>query len=89
MSNAQEELSAKNKPLEEELANYQSFLLQISKEGFNQGIWQEALFHGVPVKDDRYDNSKDVVNGQLVSFNDVEGEEEEGERSVEEVFNLV
>lgn len=58
--------------MEEELANYQSFLLHIGKESFNQGIYQVAFFHGTPVEDDRFDNSKDVINDQLVSQDDAD-----------------
>jgi len=43
-----------------------------------------AFFHGALVDDDRYDNSKDVFNGQLVSLDDTNGEENDDEQ-VEEV----
>jgi len=38
MTYAQEELMVEKKVVEEELANYQSFFLRISKGGFNQGV---------------------------------------------------
>ena len=32
-----------------------------------EGIRQAAFFDRIPIEDDRYDNSKDIVNGQLVA----------------------
>jgi len=39
-----------------------------------QGIRQAAFFHGTPIDDERYDYTKDVINGELVP---VERDEEE------------
>lgn len=49
---AREEVTTKHKALEEELSHYQSFLLCVGKEGFNQGIHQATYFHGIPVDKD-------------------------------------
>lgn len=44
-----------------------------------------TFFHDTLIEDNRYDNSKDVVNKQLVLVDGVDGEEDEDEK-VEEVF---
>lgn len=49
---AQEELTTGKKALEEELANYNAFLLRIIIEDFNQGIRQVTFIHGDSIKDD-------------------------------------
>jgi len=64
----------KHKVVANELAYYQLFLLCVRKEGFNQGIRQAIFFHGIPIDDKRYDVSKDIINGELVS---VGGDDEE------------
>ncbi|KAL9276314.1 hypothetical protein ACSQ67_026143 [Phaseolus vulgaris] len=48
MTYAQEKLTVEKKAVQEELAHYQSFLIRISKEGFNQGIPTSDLFSRHP-----------------------------------------
>lgn len=74
VTKAQEEESTKRAALADELAHYQSFLLRVDKEGLNQAIHLAKFFNGIPVNDDRYADSKDIVNDQLVS---ADGEDEE------------
>ena len=78
------------------LEETEAFLLRISKNCFFQGIHQAAFYHRMPINDGRYDVDKDVVSGKLVSVggddeDEIEGQgenqEDEGERSIEEVVH--
>jgi len=57
------DLMAEKGSLSAEIEKCQGFMLRVSEESFNQGVRQEAFFHGVPAEDARYDSGMDVVDG--------------------------
>jgi len=76
-----EEERLQRKKAEEDLLEFKGFVLEQHDLEFMPAVRQTAFFYQVPVDEGKFNNRKDIYQGELVSTMDVPDEEDEEDGS--------
>ena len=79
MNLTHDKVVGKKENKEVKLIKLQEYVVSVHEEGLNQVIWQTTFFYNIPTDEGRFNISKDVYKGELMSTYDVptnEGDED-------------